>query len=418
MNEVEGKVRAEFEKILERDHGVSSEEDSELLQGLWNNLDPEDIFYAGSNFETGVQDLVSDAKESRLYQYYMGFKRGTVAPGLAETTTQGKKLGSADAKIDRLDHELLNGDGKGPDSKLKTTTKARVAALSEYLSRIVATDQAVVRFRARVLGDPAKTLSPEQATQLVHSLAAEQQAGLPHDAETLWWSGNDEATQAEPVTVWPGSELFYLKNLSSRLAKRYPWTEDQACYLILTGRPIKAATLGGRVSESATGVAAHRYHRNTITLEIDAWMPSEYVRWAYHSVQHDLLGENNRQPELRNVEVFRFVVAHTQLQVVNGEEGLAKLTIPKWKALRELWNEQYPEGHKWYYGKNREHRFSRDFYRGQEAVVGTRDGLPGVQGQPMSRPEVQGIDKRLIRALKSRVEKHGNRWLEGEETSS
>jgi len=85
------------------------------------------------------------------------------------------------------------------------------------------------------LGDPEKTLPPEEATELIHSLAAEQQTGLPDDAETLWWLGNDEATQAESITVWPGSELWHLKNISGRLARRYPWTEDQACYLVLTG---------------------------------------------------------------------------------------------------------------------------------------------------------------------------------------
>jgi hypothetical protein len=167
-----------------------------------------------------------------------------------------------------------------------------------------------------------------------------------------------------------------------------------------------------RISESSTGVAAHRYHRNTITLEIDSWMPSEYVRQAYHNVQHDLLGENNRQPERRNVEVFRFVVEQSKLEVVNREEGLAKLTIPKWKELRELWNKQYQEGHEWHYHKKKEHRFSRDFYRGQEAVIGTKDGLPGVPGQPMSRAEAQGVEERLIRALEGHVEKHGNQWPE------
>jgi hypothetical protein len=209
-------------------------------------------------------------------------------------------------------------------------------------------------------------------TELIRSLAAEQQAGLPREAKTLWWSGNDEGTQAEPIKVWPGSELWYLRNHSSRLARHYPWTEDQACYFILTGRTIKIATISGRFSTSDTGVAAHRYHRDTITLEIDSWMPSEYVRQAYHNIQHGLLGENNRQPELRNVEVFRFVVAHSKLQVVNREEGLAKLTIPKWKELRELWNKKYQEGHEWHYHKKKEHRFSRDFYRGQEVVTGTR----------------------------------------------
>ena len=128
-------------------------------------------------------------------------------------------------------------------------------------------------------------------------------------------------------------------------------------------------------------------------------MPSEYVRQAYHNVQHDLLGKNQRLPELRNIEVFRFVVEHSQLQVVNREEGLARLIIPKWNELRELWNEWYPEGHEWHYHKEREHRFSRDFYRGQEAVIGTMDGLPGVPGQPKSRASVQEVKERLIRGL-------------------
>ena len=328
MNEVEQRVRAEFEKILERDHGVSREQDRELIVGLWANLDQGDISYASNNLNPGVQDLVSDALESQLYQYYMGSKRGQVTLRPAQSSARGKKADFGYAReLKGLDAELLGSGGEAPDTKLKATTRARVEALSEYLSRIIATDQAVVRFRNRVLGDPESTLSPEEATDLMRSLAAEQRPGSPRDAQKLWWSGDNDPTNAEAITVWPGSELWYLKNISRRLSRRYPWTEDQACYFILTGQPIRAATIGGRVSERATGVAAHRYHRNTITLEIDAWMPSEYVRQAYHNVQHDLLGENNRQPELRNVELFRFVVTHSKLQIVDREEGLAKLSI-------------------------------------------------------------------------------------------
>ncbi len=405
MDEVETKVRAEFEKVLERDHGVSREQDRELIVGLWANLDEEDKSYARNNLKTGVRDLVLDAVESRLYEHYIGFKRGKVMTGSAETTTHDEKVeSSTTTEIENLDDELLGDRDEAPDNKLQATTRARVEALSEYLSRIVAADRAVVRFRARVLGDPEKTLSPEKATEFIRSLAAEQQAGPSRDAETLWWSGSDDATQAEPIKVWPESELWYLRNISSRLARRYPWTEDQACYFVLTGQTIKALTLSGRVSESSTGVAAHRYHRDTITLEIDSWMPSEYVRQAYHNLQHDLLGENNRQPKHRNVEVFRFVVVHSKLQVVNREEGLAKLTIPRWKELRELWNKQYREGHEWHYHKKKEHRFSRDFYRGQEAVIGTGDGLPGVPGQPMSRAEVLETKDRLIRSFEGHVD--------------
>ena len=59
----------------------------------------------------------------------------------------------------------------------------------------------------------------------------------------------------------------------------------------------------------------------------------------------------------------------------------------------------------------------RDFYRGQEAVIGTMEGLPGVPGQPKGRAEAQGFKERLTRALEGHIEEHGNRWLEEEETN-
>jgi hypothetical protein len=233
VNEVERRVRTKFEKILERDHGVSREEDKELIDGLWSNLDPEDKRFAGSDLGTGVQDLVLEARESRLYRYYMGYKRGKVTPKSAETTAQVEKGPSSTTReIDKLEDELLGGEEK-PINKLQATTRARVAALSKYLSRIAAADQAVVRFRARVLGDPAKTLSPEEATKLIHSLAAQQQTGAPRDAQTLWWSGNDDAAQAAPITVWPGSELWHLRNISgsSQGAIRGPRSKPATSFL-------------------------------------------------------------------------------------------------------------------------------------------------------------------------------------------
>ena len=155
MNEVEQRVRAEFEKILERDHGVSREQDRELIVGLWANLDPADISYASINLETGVRDLIADALESQLFRYYMASKRGRVALGPAQTSAQSRSTDSGYANEPKgLDAELLGGGGGAPDTKLKATTRARVQALSEYLSRIVATDQAVVHIRYRVLGDP------------------------------------------------------------------------------------------------------------------------------------------------------------------------------------------------------------------------------------------------------------------------
>lgn len=402
MNEVERKVRAEFEKILKRDHGMNLEDDRQWITGLWANLDSEDISFACSQLQSGVTDLVADAVESDLYQGYMSFKRGRPPLGSVGTIGHSEKAESIHAVLlgDSDDDEQGWSGGQAPDGKLKDTIRERIAALSVYLSKIVATDVSVIAFRKDVLGDPTKTLAPEGATELLHSLAAEQHPGSPGEAETLWWTGSEENTRAEAITVWPGSQLRKLKKISTRLANRYPWTEEQACYLILTGRPIRAATMRAKTSTNSTGAPAHRYRRATITMEVDSWMPSEYVRRAYHDLQRTLLGENNRQPELRNVVLFRFVVDHSDLQIVNREENLAKLTMPSWKELRELWNERYPQNHEWHYGKDRAHRFSRDFLeRGQEAVIGTKWGLPGVPGMPKGEEEVkQGVVNMLENA--------------------
>lgn len=402
MNEVEKKVRAEFDKLLECDHGVSKVQDQGLLTGLWWFLyenyseDVADV----CNRVGQVGDLVEFAVEQRLYKRYISSGREEPLDGGVQ-----KRLGDQDAYFD----EILEDEGMAPDNNLKKTVRNREAAFSKYLSKVAAIEPSVVRFRDRVLGGPTNVLSPEKATEFLHSLAAAQQPGDPQEAEKLVWSGNEKAGDTEHITVWPGSELWILKNICRTLAKKYRWSEDQACYLILTDRPVKAITSRRRVSRtSAGGVAGHQYSYATITLEMPAWMPSEYVRLAYRIAQRDLLGENNRQPELRNVKLFEFVVEQSELEIVDKKEGLAKLTIPEWKRLRELWNQRYREGHAWHYGRKKEHRFSRDFYRAQEAVIGTPHGLPG---PPSKQLKVKGNLRRML----ERFRQPGAAFVEADE---
>lgn len=405
MNEVEEKVKAAFEKLLERDHGVSRQDDRELTDGLWASFDSDDKSFACSDPSTGVRDLVDEATSSRLFTYYMGFKRGKPRAGDGYVDVAS----SADwSKTPVFGEGETSDEDQATDGTLKTTTRSRLTALSEYLSQIVATDKSVVHFRARALGSPTKTLSPTEATLLINRLATEQQAGLRRDAETLWWPGNDATPHAESIPVWRGSELWELKDVCNRLAKRYSWAQDQVCYLVLTGEPIAVNALKGKIATRSTGVAAHRYNSATITLEIDAWVPAEYVRQAYHNMQRNHRGENNRQPKLRNVKVFRFVLFHSKLDVVSEEEGLAKLTIPhSWKVLRNLWNERYPQTHNWHYHRKEEHRFSRDFYRGQEAIIGTRYGLPGIPNQPMTAAEITSSVEGMIERWSQATERGG-----------
>ena len=121
----------------------------------------------------------------------------------------------------------------------------------------------------------------------------------------------------------------------------------------------------------------------------DSWLPAETVSKGYRRLQRQVHGgENNRRLEPRNVAEFRFVLDQSEIRIVSRDERLAKLELPKWREMLRRWNEEHPRGNKWHY-ENPEatgvQRFQRDFVRGQKAVIGTRFGLPGIPGQPMTR---------------------------------
>lgn len=393
MNEVEKKVRFSWERLLERDHGVDRRTDKELINGLWANI-ADDCIEDVCNKAGTIEDLVDDAVEMNLYKRYMGALHEEDL--LEDEEAVGREI---------YFHEDLVKEGVAPDNELKRMVRTRDGALSKYLSKVATIEPSVVRFRDRVLGSPDGVLSPEEATDLLHSLALNQHPTSPKESGTLVWFKDEEVKNVEHITVWPGSELWKLKHICQKIAKKYRWSEGQVCYLVLTGRPIKTVTSKSKVSRSyGNGVAAHKYNRATIRIEVDAWMPAEYVRLGYHIIQRELLGENNRQPKLRNVKLFEFVVDHSTLKIVESKEGLAKLTIPTWKRLRELWNEHYPKGHAWHYGEGREHRFSRDFYRAQKAVIGTHYGLPGAPGEPRTYAESKEAFNEFVERLSAQVE--------------
>jgi hypothetical protein len=158
-------------------------------------------------------------------------------------------------------------------------------------------------------------------------------------------------------------------------------------------------------------VAAHTYNHTTIKLEVESWVPSELVRKAYSQLQRELHGDrNNRRPSNRNVEVFRFVLDQSGIDIVNTKEYLARLELPPWRQMLDSWNKQFSEDDPRRYPDVR--NFRRDFHRGQRVVIGTECGLPGIPGQPMSakekRKEAEQSKQRIITFLKAYEEKHGN----------
>jgi hypothetical protein len=108
--------------------------------------------------------------------------------------------------------------------------------------------------------------------------------------------------------------------------------------------------------------------------------------------------------------VFRFVLKQSKINIVNTREYLARLELPPWRQMLESWNKQFSEGDPQRYPDVR--NFRRDFDRGQQAVIGTAWGLPGVPGQPMSYQqrlaEAKAREAHITKALKVIAKKTGN----------
>jgi hypothetical protein len=162
-------------------------------------------------------------------------------------------------------------------------------------------------------------------------------------------------------------------------------------------------------------VAAHKFNRQTILLEMPAWLPSDVIRKAYLVLQRQAHGGREpRRPKERNVALFEFVLERARVKLVSANEYLARLIIPaKWAEIMRDWNELHGPGHPWHYTEVS--NFRRDFGRGQQAIAGTNYALTGIPGEPRTAAEAQASLGRIFEALG----RPGARFVEvtGEEIS-
>jgi hypothetical protein len=243
-------------------------------------------------------------------------------------------------------------------------TAQRITAFSKYLAKIASVDKNVLRYRKNNLGGFMKTITGEEAQE------------------------------------WPDHPA--LQKVCQYLTKHYPWTEDEARYFVLCGEVPQAAKIMGKVQSrwnAPLGVATHKFSRQTIHLEIPAWMPSELVSKAYTILQRQAHGgRDTRRPKGRNVALFDFVLERARVKLVSRDEYLARLELPgTWAELMEEWNEDYGPDHPWHY--TQASNFGRDFSRGQQAIAGTRYALSGVPGQPMTMAQAKASFDRLREKL-------------------
>lgn len=217
-------------------------------------------------------------------------------------------------------------------------------------------------------------------------------------SDTLPWP--DGSISGRHFRIQEDSILGFLRDTAEYLKKHYPWSMDQAANFILCGVvPRAGIILGGHKKTASAGVAAHKFNRTTIKLEVDSWVSADEVRKAYLRMRHKAHSDDSgnlsslhdlriyQHPSPRNLDVFRFVVAQSEVQVLNTRERLGCLNLPPWRDLMKCWNDSLPADDPRRYSNSR--NFSRDFRRAQRAVTGTDHGLPGIPGQPMSLAEAK-----------------------------
>ncbi len=153
----------------------------------------------------------------------------------------------------------------------------------------------------------------------------------------------------------PFSPLGLLHDLSSALATRYAWEENEATRFVLTGlaprvRPLTAQHVIHGDSEG------EEFSYAFITLKVAPWLSGQAVKDAYISVQRDsILGHQSRKLSDKNLKLLRFVVERT------GSTG----PKPKGKELVKEWDLENPQ---WAYGTDTRTLW-RDYNRARNAVI-------------------------------------------------
>lgn len=381
-------LRTTWESELRAKYGVDADAHAKFLDWLWRKVSADHAFEI-ENGNPDTSEMLLAAAElpcESIMQFGLGHGVG------------GRPRGSRGTETDL-----------GKHVKFDSKTKTHVLALSEYLSKIVAVERRVMEFRRRYCGGPTRTVAPAEVPQILKEWSVAPGAESEDDVY-LYWTGAPRPSRFRG-SYW--SAIGTLDRLGDYLAKRYPWTKDQAMHFVLCGGVYQVKTVSGKRSRSVNvGPAAHKFNRGTITLEVEAWMPPELVKKAYSHLQRQLdqgdqmLGESvkPRRGYGRTAEVFRFVVERSEVKVVSEEESLGKLVLPlSWRELRKLWDDHLPTNHSWRYEEKGTRNFYRDFMRGQKAVTSSKQGLPGDPGQPVTAKKASEAFPSFVERLEAQV---------------
>lgn len=329
--------------------------DEEFALKLWDHYD-----YGRSILFEGI--AVRDAAErtaERVNDYLSG--QASAAPSVTNPAELASRFG-------QVEIEALTGSNQ--------KQRDFILALGEFLSKALQLDRGVVRYRRDVLGGLEKTISHEEADELVRSPAARllsvdafSEEAIPvvgHTARLVHIENAPDSLYVEPPgktvaiastdtsrqlrfqwftregslgrpLVNRNSILGRLHRLSENLVKDHPLTVEQAAYLVLCGGIVQPRSIYGRIENTNYAPAgAYSYNHSTIALTVASWMSPEQVRRAYAKLRRKATAENTyRSHSDRNIAVFRFVVKRVASQ------------IPKDSLVDALGEFRFPPGGSW-----------------------------------------------------------------------
>jgi hypothetical protein len=159
----------------------------------------------------------------------------------------------------------------------------------------------------------------------------------------------------DSVVAKRNSALDLLAKQAKRLFRRYLLEPEDAAWLILTGENPQPKYMSATLSS----VSSVCLSRAVLTLTVEPWVSPDKVTSYYRDIQQSILQDAGSKD--RTVEVFRFVVAHT-----NVEESTLKKT-PQWSHLCDLWNADHRKDPGKRFSDYRD--FRKSYIRGHDAIA-------------------------------------------------
>jgi hypothetical protein len=378
--------------------------DPEYVDDLYEEFGAE---YDNAGKDKKLREEVFDLIDARVRSYKRGRER-----------ERAERERDKTRRKERIDEEVPIQPLGGPYET------ARAKAVSEYVAKVASTDTVTIKYRERVLGrtltvDEARrflsspvaaTVSagiglrakPRNVSFLDYEMGEQAEDDIgPYRTLRYSYAGRNLETRLRPVLqvpgrgdsflVYPGntispdelrqtipdqnadvlllpvpsgdsvvarsnSALDLLAKQANKLLRRYLLELDDAAWLILTGGNPKPKYMSARLSSQNTDDLS----RAVLTLTVEPWVPPDTLKTYYQAIRHQIL-RSSGSVQVRTVEVFRFVISHTEV-----EEATLERTS-QWSHLCELWNEEYPENHPWHFADYP--AFRRSFVRGRDAIA-------------------------------------------------